>query len=60
MVTVAQWSGTKGISSGYFDHRVMDIDFWGVVHGTKAFLPHILRSTHGGLVTVTEAPTARE
>lgn len=26
---------------------VMDIDFWGVVHGTQAFLPH-LRAAHAG------------
>ncbi len=24
--------------------RVMDVDFWGVVHGTKAFLPHLIAS----------------
>ena len=24
--------------------RIMDIDFWGVVNGTKAFLPHLIAS----------------
>ena len=24
--------------------RVMNVDFWGVVHGTKAFLPHLIAS----------------
>ncbi|MGH3552039.1 MAG: SDR family NAD(P)-dependent oxidoreductase, partial [Mycobacterium sp.] len=24
--------------------RVMDVDFWGVVNGTKAFLPHLISS----------------
>ena len=27
--------------------RVMDVDFWGVVHGTKAFLPHLIASGEG-------------
>jgi NAD(P)-dependent dehydrogenase (short-subunit alcohol dehydrogenase family) len=32
--------------------RVMDVDFWGVVHGTKAFLPHLIASRDGTLVNV--------
>jgi NADP-dependent 3-hydroxy acid dehydrogenase YdfG len=32
--------------------RVMDVDFWGVVHGTKAFLPHLIASGEGHLVNV--------
>ncbi|MDT0309406.1 SDR family NAD(P)-dependent oxidoreductase [Streptomyces sp. DSM 44917] len=32
--------------------RVMDVDFWGVVHGTKAFLPHLIASGDGHLVNV--------
>ena len=31
---------------------VMDVDFWGVVHGTKAFLPHLIASGDGHLVNV--------
>jgi NADP-dependent 3-hydroxy acid dehydrogenase YdfG len=31
---------------------VVDIDFWGVVHGTKAFLPHILERGDGAIVNV--------
>ena len=31
---------------------VIDIDFWGVVHGTKAFLPHILERGTGAVVNV--------
>ncbi|WP_280504525.1 SDR family NAD(P)-dependent oxidoreductase, partial [Nocardia farcinica] len=27
--------------------RVVDIDFWGVVHGVKAFLPHLIASGAG-------------
>jgi short-subunit dehydrogenase len=32
--------------------RVMDVDFWGVVNGTKAFLPHLIASGDGTLVNV--------
>lgn len=31
---------------------VMNVDFWGVVHGTKAFLPHLIESGRGHLVNV--------
>ncbi len=31
---------------------VMDIDFWGVVHGTKAFLPHLEASGEGHVVNI--------
>ncbi|MTE11427.1 SDR family NAD(P)-dependent oxidoreductase [Nocardia aurantiaca] len=27
--------------------RVLDVDYWGVVHGTKAFLPHLIASGAG-------------
>ncbi len=32
--------------------RVMDVDFWGVVNGTKAFLPHLVESGDGHIVNV--------
>jgi NADP-dependent 3-hydroxy acid dehydrogenase YdfG len=32
--------------------HVMDVDFWGVVNGTKAFLPHLLASGDGHVVNV--------
>ena len=32
--------------------RVMDVDFWGVVNGTKAFLPHLEASGDGHVVNV--------
>jgi NADP-dependent 3-hydroxy acid dehydrogenase YdfG len=32
--------------------RVMDVDFWGVVNGTKAFLPHLIESGDGHVVNV--------
>ena len=32
--------------------RVMDVDFWGVVNGTKAFLPHLITSGDGHIVNV--------
>jgi NAD(P)-dependent dehydrogenase (short-subunit alcohol dehydrogenase family) len=31
---------------------LMDVDFWGVVHGTKAFLPHLRESGEGHVVNV--------
>jgi NAD(P)-dependent dehydrogenase (short-subunit alcohol dehydrogenase family) len=30
--------------------RIIDVDFWGVVHGTMAFLPHLVASGEGTLV----------
>jgi NAD(P)-dependent dehydrogenase (short-subunit alcohol dehydrogenase family) len=31
---------------------VMNIDYWGVVHGTKAFLPHLIASGDGHVVNI--------
>ncbi len=35
--------------------RVMDVDYWGVVHGTKAFLPYLIASGDGHVVNVSSA-----
>ncbi|AMY19649.1 SDR family NAD(P)-dependent oxidoreductase [Rhodococcus sp. NPDC003994] len=32
--------------------RIVDVDFWGVVNGTKAFLPHLIESGDGHVVNV--------
>ncbi|MGB7361904.1 MAG: SDR family NAD(P)-dependent oxidoreductase, partial [Rhodococcus sp. (in: high G+C Gram-positive bacteria)] len=32
--------------------RIIDVDFWGVVNGTKAFLPHLIESGDGHVVNV--------
>jgi NAD(P)-dependent dehydrogenase (short-subunit alcohol dehydrogenase family) len=32
--------------------RIMDVDFWGVAHGTMAFLPHLVASGEGTLVNI--------
>lgn len=32
--------------------RVMDVNFWGVVHGTKEFLPHLIESGAGHVVNL--------
>lgn len=32
--------------------RVVDVDFWGVVHGTKAFLPHLIASGDGHVINI--------
>lgn len=31
---------------------VMNVNFWGVVHGTQAFLPHLKRSGNGHIVNI--------
>jgi NADP-dependent 3-hydroxy acid dehydrogenase YdfG len=45
---------TGDIEKMSFDQieRVMDVDFWGVVHGTKAFLPHLIASGDGHVVNI--------
>ncbi|UGT64191.1 SDR family NAD(P)-dependent oxidoreductase [Nocardia asteroides] len=41
------------LHSGFKDiERIMDVDFWGVVNGTKAFLPLLLESGDGHVVNV--------
>lgn len=32
--------------------RIMDVDYWGVVNGTKAFLPHLIASGDGHVVNI--------
>lgn len=32
--------------------RVTDVDYWGVVNGTKAFLPHLIASRDGHVVNI--------
>lgn len=32
--------------------RIFDVDFWGVVNGTKAFLPHLIASGDGHVINV--------
>ena len=32
--------------------RIIDVDFWGVVNGTKAFLPHVIASGDGHIVNI--------
>lgn len=42
--------------SSYDDlERVIDVDFWGVVHGTKAFLPQLIASGAGHLINISSA-----
>ncbi|OBH10454.1 SDR family oxidoreductase [Mycobacterium sp. E1747] len=35
--------------------RVMDVDYWGVVNGTKAFLPHLIASGDGHIINISSA-----
>jgi NADP-dependent 3-hydroxy acid dehydrogenase YdfG len=32
--------------------RIIDVDFWGVVNGTKAFLPHVIASGDGHIINI--------
>jgi len=46
------YTGDVEVSSYKNIERVMDVDFWGVVNGTKAFLPHLIESGDGHVVNV--------
>ncbi|CAN5239166.1 SDR family oxidoreductase [soil metagenome] len=46
------YTGDVEISAFKDIERVMDVDFWGVVNGTKAFLPHLIASGDGHVVNI--------
>ncbi len=46
------FSGDVEVSQFKDIERVMDVDFWGVVNGTKAFLPHVIASGDGHIVNI--------
>jgi NADP-dependent 3-hydroxy acid dehydrogenase YdfG len=46
------FSGDVEISQFKDIERVMDVDFWGVVNGTKVFLPYLIESGDGHVVNV--------
>ena len=46
------FTGDVEISEFKDIERVMDVDFWGVVNGTKAFLPYLIESGDGHVVNV--------
>lgn len=46
------FSGDVEVSEFTDIERVMDVDFWGVVNGTKAFLPHLIASGDGHVVNI--------
>ncbi|MCX6462195.1 MAG: SDR family NAD(P)-dependent oxidoreductase [Pseudonocardiales bacterium] len=46
------FAGTILDSSYEQIEKVVDIDFWGVVYGTKAFLPHLIASGDGHVVNI--------
>jgi NAD(P)-dependent dehydrogenase (short-subunit alcohol dehydrogenase family) len=48
---VALMATVEDMSYEDFDW-LMGINFWGVVHGTKAFLPHLIASGEGHLVNI--------
>ncbi|MGI9123454.1 MAG: SDR family NAD(P)-dependent oxidoreductase [Mycobacterium sp.] len=44
------FSGDVEITQFKDIERVMDVDYWGVVNGTKAFLPHLIASGDGHII----------
>jgi NADP-dependent 3-hydroxy acid dehydrogenase YdfG len=46
------YTGSVEISQFKDLERVMDVDYWGVVNGTKIFLPHLIASGDGHVVNV--------
>jgi NADP-dependent 3-hydroxy acid dehydrogenase YdfG len=46
------YTGDVDISHFKDIERVMDVDFWGVVNGTKVFLPHLCASGDGHVVNI--------
>ncbi|HUP91922.1 MAG TPA: SDR family NAD(P)-dependent oxidoreductase [Solimonas sp.] len=48
---VALGSTVEGMSYADFEW-LMNINFWGVVHGTKAFLPHLRRAGEGHVINL--------
>jgi len=46
------FSGDVEVSQFKDIEKVMDVDFWGVVNGTKAFLPHLIASGDGHVVNI--------
>jgi NADP-dependent 3-hydroxy acid dehydrogenase YdfG len=48
-VTVSQTAAEAAVED---DQWVVDVNFWGVVHGTRAFLPILLEQNAGAIVNV--------
>lgn len=46
------FSGDIEISQFKDIERVMDVDFWGVVNGTKVFLPYLIESGDGHVINI--------
>src|SRR6476620_6096985 len=49
---VNQIYNNAGIAFAGDIEKVMDVDFWGVVNGTKVFLPHLIESGDGHVINV--------
>jgi NADP-dependent 3-hydroxy acid dehydrogenase YdfG len=46
------YNGTVEKSEFKDIEKIIDVDFWGVVNGTKAFLPHLIASGDGHVVNI--------
>lgn len=49
------FTGSIEVSQFKDIERVMDVDYWGVVNGTKVFLPHLIASGDGHVVNISSA-----
>jgi NADP-dependent 3-hydroxy acid dehydrogenase YdfG len=48
-VVLTQWAAQADYDD---DKWLMDINFWGVAHGTRAFLPHLINQGSGAIVNM--------
>jgi NAD(P)-dependent dehydrogenase (short-subunit alcohol dehydrogenase family) len=46
------YSGDIEVTAFKDIERIMDVDYWGVVNGTKAFLPHLIASGDGHVINI--------
>lgn len=46
------YTGDVDVSQYKDIERIMDVDYWGVVNGTKAFLPHLIASGDGHVINI--------
>ncbi|MCH9721993.1 MAG: SDR family NAD(P)-dependent oxidoreductase [Actinomycetia bacterium] len=46
------YSGDVDVTHFKDIERIMDVDYWGVVNGTKAFLPHLIASGDGHVINI--------
>ena len=56
-VVLTQWAA----EADYDDEKwLMDVNFWGVAHGTRAFLPHLISQRSGAVVNMSQISARRD